>query len=220
MKRWILAFGLMAVIAAPAAGQERVSAGPPQKVLLTLYADGIAVVEAETAGFLTGEEGEDGQQRVSAFFPVLFSGFIAISVDPPTAILDQTYTLTVTDHLGNPLAEGTGISVRAQGTKVKSVGNTDVSLDDTGFIVLDNNGLPSSFRAITGAGITEFTFRAVEDLRIDEGGVPTLEAITINVSGPNGRLEVVLTPGGAMTRTPGAVVETLPSGHAMIRASE
>jgi len=151
---------------------------------------GIAVVEAETAGFVNpGDPNEGGQLRVSAFFPVLFSGLIVIGVEPSTARLNQTYTLTVTDVLGNPLAPTTAIRVRAEGTKVKAVGHTEVELDDTSFIVLDDLGLPSSYRAITGTGITQFTFRAVEDLTLDESGVPTLETITILVAGPNGRLE-------------------------------
>ncbi len=179
---------------------------------------GIAIVHAETAGNIDPDD--NGQQRVTTFFPVLFSGFIVIGVDPPSARLNQTYTLTVTDVLGNPLAPGTIIRVLAEGTKVKAVGNTEVELDDTGFIVLDNLGLPSSYRAVTGVGITQFTFRTVEDLRIDEGGTPTLEAITIRVSGPNGRLEVVLTAGGAMTRTVGATIETLSNGNVVIHAPQ
>ena len=179
---------------------------------------GIAIVHGETAGNIDLDD--NGQQRVTTFFPVLFSGFIVIGVDPPSARLNQTYTLTVTDVLGNPLAPNTNIRVTAEGTKVKAVGNTNVELDDTGFIVLDNLGLPSSYRAITGPGITEFTFRAVDDLRIDEGGVPTLEAITILVAGPNGRLEVVLTASGAMTRTAGATIKTLSNGNVVITAPE
>ena len=181
---------------------------------------GIGVVEAETAGNVDPDD--NGQLRVSAFFPVLFSGFIVIEVDPPQARLGQTYSLTVTDILGNPLAPGTTIRVRAEGTKVKAVGNTEIELDDTGILLLDGADPkePSSYRAITGVGITEFTFRAVEDLRIDEGGSPTLEAITILVSGPNGRIEVVLTAGGALSRTPGATIETLPNGNVMISAPE
>ncbi|MCH8962796.1 MAG: hypothetical protein IH820_16160 [Bacteroidetes bacterium] len=179
---------------------------------------GVAIVHAETAGNIDPDD--NGQQRVTTFFPVLFSGFIVIGIDPPSARLNQTYTLTVTDVLGNPLAPGTDIRVRAEGTKVKAVGNTEVELDDTGFIVLDNLGLPSSYQAITGVGITQFIFRAVEDLRIDEGGTPTLETITILVSGPNGRLEVVLTAGGAMTRTVGATIETLSDGNVVISAPQ
>ena len=45
---------------------------------------------------------------------------------------------------------------------------------------------------VRGPGITEFTFRAVEDLEIDEDGNPTVETITILVSGPNGSIEIVL----------------------------
>jgi len=173
---------------------------------------GIAVIEAET--------GDENQARVSTHFPVLFSGLIVIGVEPATAILGRTYRLSVTDHLGNPLAGGNTVQVQAEGTKVKAVGNTSVTLDDTGFLVLDNNGLPSSYRPLTGLGITEFTFRAVEDLRIDEDGFPTLETITILVSGPNGRLEVVLTAGGAVARTVGAQVEPLPDGQVRIHAPE
>jgi len=50
---------------------------------------------------------------------------------------------------------------------------------------------------ITGDGITRFTFRVVEDNNVDETGVPTVEAVTITVSSPNGNLEVVLTPPSA-----------------------
>ena len=181
---------------------------------------GIGVVEAETAGNVDPDD--NGQLRVSAFFPVLFSGFIAIGIDPPTAILGQTYSLTVTDHLGNPLAPGTNILVRAEGTKVKAVGNTDIELDDTGILLIDpaNPKEPASYQAIAGVGITEFTFRAVEDLRIDEGGFPTLEAITIRVDGPNGRIEVVLTADGAMARTAGATIETLANGNIVVKAPQ
>ncbi len=190
---------------------------------------GVALVEAETAGNISDnaenpDPEDDGQQRVSSFFPVLFSGFVNISFSPTDAILDETYTLTVTDPLGNPLSEGTNISVRAEGTKVKAVGNTNVELGDTGIFLLDGEDpkVPNSYRAITGPGITQFTFRPVQDLRIDEDGSPTLEAITIRVSGPNGSLEVVLTPPGAevQTRTVGATVEHLPSGHTVVKATQ
>ncbi|MFQ5572369.1 MAG: hypothetical protein ACE5G0_22055 [Rhodothermales bacterium] len=173
--------------------------------------DGIGYVEAETAN--------EDQGRVWSRFPVLFSGFPVITVEPATAILGQTYTLTVTDQNGNPLAEGTNIRVRAEGTKVKATGNTEVTLDDTIFIVDD---LDFTFdEVVRGPGITEFTFRAVEDLRLDEDGSPTLETITILVSGPNGRLEVVLTAAGQVTpRTEGATVNLLSNGGATIRAAQ
>lgn len=172
--------------------------------------DGVAMVEAETAN--------DVNARVSSRFPVLFSGFIVIRVTPANAVLGQTYALEVTDQNGNPLAAGTSISVVAEGTKVKAVGNTDVTLDDTVFLACDPC---SSNDILKGPGITEFTFRAVEDLRIDEDGSPTLETIKVRVTGPNGSLEVVMTAGGSIVpRTAGATVEMLPEGHALIRSGQ
>ena len=88
---------------------------------------------------------------------------------------------------------------------MKAVGNTDVTLDDTIF-----TGLTAA-DIVRGTGITEFTFRAVEDLNLDEDGTPVIETITVKVEGPNGTLEVVLTPEsvGAMTRTEGAILEQI-----------
>ncbi len=172
--------------------------------------DGIAIVEAETAGNI--DPNDNAEQRVTSRFPVVFSGFIVLDVAPAQAILGQTYLLRVTDQNGNPLAEGTQISVRAQGTKVKAVGNTAVTLDDTiitGFTYND---------VVRGPGYTEFTFRVVEDLNIIETGSPTLEAVTIRVSGPNGSLEAVMTAGGVQARTAGAHLEALPDGRAIVQA--
>ncbi len=171
-----------------------------------LPADGVAIVEAETA--------DDQDRRVTSRFPVLFSGFIVVRVEPAVARLGETYRLTVTDQNDNPLAAGTNINVRADGTKVKATGNTNVTLDDTIFTGFTYNDI------VRGPGFTEFVFRAVEDRRLDEDGTPKIETITIRVSGPNGSLEVVLTAGGATTRTQGARVELLPGGQALIRASE
>jgi len=89
---------------------------------------------------------------------------------------------------------------------------------------------------VKGSGITSFTFRVVEDLEVDEGGDPTIETVTVTVEGPNGSLEVVLTPEptqsststtakGAtplrsLTPTRGATVHRSSSGGAMIRAPD
>src|SRR5690606_14433150 len=106
---------------------------------------------------------------------------------PTTAVIGQTDPLSVNDKNQNPLVQGNTISVRVEGTKVKAVGNTSVTLDDTAFL----GGLTWD-HVVRGPGITEFTFRAVEDLEIDEGGNPTVETITILGSGPNGSIEIVL----------------------------
>lgn len=150
--------------------------------------DGIALITASTA--------DKDQQIVSSQTAVVFSGFPVVEVEPSSALLGQLYTLRVADVNGNPLAGGTQISVRVEGTKVKAVGNTNVRLDDTAFI----GGLTYEHVA-RGPGITEFTFKAVEDLEFDEDGDPTVESITILVSGPNGSLEIVLGgPLGVQTR--------------------
>lgn len=152
--------------------------------------DGIAVITATTA--------DENQNQVMDQTPVVFSGVPVVSVSPTVARLDQTYQLTVHDQNGNPLVEGTVISVSVEGTRVKAVGNTNVRLDDTAFI-----GGMAWENVLRGPGITEFTFRAVPDLRIDEEGNPVVESITIRVSGENGSIEIVLTPAGTpLVRTP------------------
>jgi hypothetical protein len=94
-----------------------------------------------------------------------------------------------------------------------------VNLDDT-FIVQDGS-TSSGYRAVTGPGITEFTFRVVEDLNIDETGTPTIETITISVSGPNGALEIVLTPGGEPAAlTEGASLRLIGPDEARFQAPE
>ena len=82
------------------------------------------------------------------------------------------------------------------------------------------------------AELTETCILVIEDLEVDESGDPKIEIVTITVSGPNGDLEVVLTPeptssggGGqasssSLTPTPGATVHLAPSGGVVIRASE
>lgn len=162
-----------------------------------LPSDGIARVTASTA--------DKDQQDVRSQTAVVFSGVPVVIVSPSTAALGQTYNLTVTDQNGNPLTGGTQISVRVEGTKVKAVGNVNVRLDDTAFI----GGLTYD-HVLRGPGVTEFSFKAVEDLILDEDGEPTVESITILVSGPNGSLEIVL--GQAM----GVQTNMLSSGNAVV----
>ncbi|RMF54490.1 MAG: hypothetical protein D6746_14285 [Bacteroidetes bacterium] len=173
-----------------------------------LPADGIAVITATTA--------DENQNEVIGQTPVVFSGVPIVTVSPTTAALDQTYSLTVMDQNGNPLAGGTTINVRVEGTKVKGVGHTGVTLDDTKFV-----GGMAYENVLRGPGITEFTFRAVEDRTLDEDGTPTVEAITITVNGPNGGLEIVLTSDGqAITRTEGATLERLGADVVRVRAAD
>lgn len=156
---------------------------------------GIAVVTARTAG----EQGVP-TDTVTSQTPVVFSGLPIVSVSPLAARLNQSYNVTVQDQYGNPLAEGTSIAVQVEGTKVKAVGHTSVRLPDTAFRAYDPAAGETTWgweHVVRGHGITEFNFRAVEDLTIDEDGVPTVEAIKITVSGPNGGIEIVLGPDGS-----------------------
>jgi hypothetical protein len=150
-----------------------------------------------------------------------------VEVAPDSAELGQTYELTVWDaENNNPLAPGTSIQVQAEGTKVKAVGNTEVTLDDTDISDNDNDGFDAG-DIVNKDETTSFTFRVVEDQEVDEEGTPTVETVTISISGPNGSLEVVLTPtspsGNAttasqsLTPTPGATVHQSAEG-AVVRA--
>jgi hypothetical protein len=129
----------------------------------------------------------------------------------------------------NPLAPGTTIQVQAEGTKVKAVGNTDITLDDTFLSDDDGNGFDAG-DIVNKDEITSFTFRVVEDLDIEEAGSPTVETVTISVAGPNGSLEIVLTPTSAntstsaapqpLTQTEGATVRRTASGGVVVRAPQ
>jgi hypothetical protein len=151
--------------------------------------------------------------RITDRVPVILSGVPVVSVSPTVARLGQTYTVTVVDQNGNPLAGGTTISVTAEGTRVKATGNTNVTLDDSAFLDQNGDGDALDYEdVVRGPGITQFTFRVVEDLNIEETGEPTIETITITVRGPNGAVELVLTAEGTVASpTDNAVVEMRPA---------
>ena len=204
---------------------------------------GVATIRAETVGTddvntivdpdNCPEPAETGNENtIFDTIPVLFSGRPEVKVEPDSAELDQTYTLWVWDaEYHNPLAPGTTIQVEAEGTKVKATGSTEVTLGDTAFNADDDDGFSPEDIA-NEEDLTLFTFRVVEDLEVDESGDPKIETVTITVSGPNGDLEVVLTPeptggegGGqasssSLTPTPGATVHPVPSGGVVIRAPD
>ncbi len=174
--------------------------------------DGIGVITATTS--------DRNQAQVIGRTPVIFSGFPVLTVSPTSVDVGQTYQMTVTDQNGNPLAGGTTITVAVEGTAVKGVGATSVTLADYGFA-----GGMTYQHVVRGPGVTEFVFRAVPD--IDPNALnpetPVVEAITITVEGPNGGLVVVL--GGAgkrrgITASEGAVITELPDGRFEIRAPD
>lgn len=172
-----------------------------------LPAEGVATIRAETVGTdqtnplvdpgNCEDPAESGNENtIFDEIPVVFSGRTGLTVEPAFAALGQTYEVTLRDvEHGNPLAPGTTLNVTAEGTKVKAVGNTEVELDDTAIIDRNGDGFGGE-DVVVGDGITRFTFRVVEDNEVDEDGTPTIEAITLTVSSPNGDLEIVLTPQG------------------------
>jgi len=201
---------------------------------------GVATIRAETVGTddvntivdpdNCPEPVETGNENtLFDTIPVVFSGRPEVIVKPDSAELGETYDLTVWDVQNeNPLAPGTTIQVNAEGTKVKATGNTEVTLGDTAFEPDDDDGFSPEDIA-NEEFVTQFTFRVVEDLEADETGSPNIETVTITVGGPNGDLEVVLTPepmndggGGAfpaeLSPTHGATVHTRSSGAVVIRA--
>lgn len=172
--------------------------------------DGIGVVTATTADI--------DNNPVTAQIPVLFTG-------PPVITLTQTgssndpfarrFDYTVTDYLGNPLGEGTTITVRAGGVKVDAVGDVNVELGDTGIL---GNGSTVPYQVVTGPGITDFSFSVVERTIADIVDPPSLDRVTISVSGPNGRLQVTYGASGAQTSTEGATVEQVSANTFVVRA--
>ncbi len=182
--------------------------------------DGVATVQAQTVGTddantivdpdncpapaATGNENE-----LTETVPVVFSGNPEVQVSPESAQLNQTYQLTLWDiENNNPLAPGTSISVEAEGTQVQATGNTDVTLDDTTIRDDEGDGFDGG-DIVTGEGITEFTFRISENPDPDATEDPAIETVTIAISGPNGELEIVLTPSGRGAGTAGTTTQTV-----------
>ncbi len=204
-----------------------------------LPAGGVGTVRAETVGtddvntILDPSNCPDpadsgNENTISETIPVVFSGRPEVKVDPDSAELGATYDLKVWDVPNkNPLAPETTIQVKAEGTKVKAVGNTDVTLDDTALSDDDNDGFDAG-DIVNVDETTSFTFRVVEDPSAEVSEEPTVETVTITVDGPNGNLEVVLTPtptgmdestvGSSLTPTKGATVQRTASGAVVIRA--
>ncbi len=168
--------------------------------------DGITLITATTA--------DDLENIVSGSTPVVMSGVPIVTVSPATALLDQTYLVTITDQNGNPLVEGTTLNVQVQGESVKAVGNTSVTFDDTVFL-----GGQEYQHVLRGPSITEFTFRSVSDINPLAPETPEVEAITITVAGANGRIEIVLSPpgGAAYSPTDGVALKTRNDGTVVAR---
>ncbi len=206
---------------------------------------GVGTVRAETVGTddvntivdpdNCPDPAETGNENtIVETIPVVFSGRPEVKVDPmkiepsPTD-LPQTYELTVRDVQNeNPLAPGTSIQVAAEGTNVKAVGSTAVTLGDTA--LKDENGDGYGKEDIQNReDLTLFTFRVVKDVEgKDNPEPPEVRAVTITVDGPNGSVETVLTQSSpktnsslqSLTPTQGATVHRAASGGVVVRAPQ
>jgi len=187
---------------------------------------------------VTGTTADENLNAVSGKTPVVMSGTPRVILSPTTAQLDQFYTMEVFDQNANPLVKGTSIRVKVEGTLVKAVGSTSVTLDETSFVDggrdvdLDGDPFPPTSDGfalswedvVTGYGSTRFQFGVITDEEARDStstATPAVSAITITVSGPNGSLELVFGPGSGKAIVVGedAVVETMPGDrlHAFIR---
>lgn len=155
-------------------GSAALTSAAPQPFHPTLGA-GYAVVTART--------GDEAQQTIETDALVLFSGRTQVDITPRTLAIGQRYNYTVSDQNGNALAEGTSIQVAVEGSQVKAVGDTDVTLDDT---------------LAKGEGITEFSFRVVVSSDSTAQDPPSLESIAITVTSPNGNVRARLLSTGQM----------------------
>lgn len=202
---------------------------------------GVGTVRAETVGTDDAntivapgncpDPADTGNENtISETIPVVFSGRPEVKVEPDSAELGATYELRVRDvENDNPLAPGTNIQVQAEGTKVKAVGNTDVTLDDTALSDDDNDGFDAE-DIVNKDETTSFTFRVVKDPNVEVPGEAEVETVTVTVDGPNGSLEVVLSPAATSastttstqppTTTEGATVRRTASGGVLVRAPE
>ncbi|MDZ7693664.1 MAG: hypothetical protein U5K69_21525 [Balneolaceae bacterium] len=146
---------------------------------------GTATIEASTAN--------SNQQSITDAVQILLSGTPQLSVSSSSVDLtdfeNESFTYTLEDENGNPLAAGTNISLSVDNADLSLSGDTDITLDET---------------SQPGTGTTEFSFTLSNPngVKIYEDG-----AITITASGPNGSAssEITLNAPNAPSITPGSI---------------
>lgn len=113
---------------------------------------------------------------------VIFSFEPIISVTPNTINLpnggDQTFQFTVSDRNGNPMVEGTTISVEAEGNDFELIGDTEITLRDV-------NSSLSNIQSLTNFS---FNISDADGENVDDTPI----IITIEVEGPNGYAKKVI----------------------------
>lgn len=129
---------------------------------------------------ITARTGSETNQTIEATAIVLFSGTTSIQTGTSTLNVprggSQTVSFTVSDQNGNPLVEGTKITVSASNPAMILSGNLNITLPDTRTV---------------GAGTTQFSFTA----SYPEGGTAAITEtkVTIAVESPNGNVQHELT---------------------------
>lgn len=150
--------------------------------------DGIATVTASTAT----KDNESLEEQIT----VMFSGEPVIDIDPES---DTSFNYSVSDGRGNPLEEGTQISVSADNGNVELTGNVDVTIDDT---------------MQSGDGTTDFSFEVTP-----AGDEPVVGRVplSIEVDGPNGTAtEYFETDPSFNSSGPPASIELMNASHESI----
>jgi hypothetical protein len=95
------------------------------------------VHETYGAGFatITGYTADENYNTIEAYTTVLFSGYPVIDIQPPTFNIEnggsEHFNFTVSDQNGNPLCEGSSISVTIDGKNAEAKGNVSTTLPDT-----------------------------------------------------------------------------------------
>ncbi|MDZ7757451.1 invasin domain 3-containing protein [Rhodohalobacter sp.] len=125
---------------------------------------GTATVRVETV--------DENSARISRELDILFSGKPQLTVTPDDIDLEdftsQTFAVTLEDENGNPLAEGTQLSVDVNNDQLTLSGDIDVTIGD---------------ETESGEGVTEFEF---ELRQTDDEPITQNVTVTVRADGPNG----------------------------------
>lgn len=140
-----------------------------------LQSNGFATITATTAN--------DERQQITASARIIISGPPIITVTPESFDIenaeDQKFDFTVKDENGHPMANGTTITVTAEGDELTLIGDTNVSIER----------LFSDFSNLRQW--TDFSF-TIDDANPDITNDTPVQ-ITIEVRGPSGSARKTLT---------------------------
>ncbi|MDZ7757449.1 hypothetical protein [Rhodohalobacter sp.] len=124
---------------------------------------------------ITATTANDTEQNISISTNVLFTDSPIITVTPETFDIlnaeDQQFDYTVMDANGNPMAEGTTVTVTVDGNEIDLLGDLDITI-----------GAPNS--SFNNLDVTNYSF-IIDDANPDVTN-ETPVMITIEVAGPNG----------------------------------